>query len=522
MIVKDEAELLPACLRAVHGLWDELCVVDTGSSDDSVAMITAAGGRAIHRPWDGDFSAARNAGLEQATGDWILFLDADEMVSPELAAQIKALLDDRAAGAATVVMRNLLPHGHRRDTAMLRLFRRHPAVRFTHPIHEDVTAAVARQLALDGRRLRHLPGVVEHLGYVRARATARHKKARDMDLLTRCLERDPGDVYSWFKLLELARFWDDRPLWSEAAAAARGAIDRAGPLALAGRPFGGELIALCADGLHPGDARGALVFTAQWIDLIDPSAPLRLRRGELRELTGDAPGAASDFQACLALADRTPDRQLATVRPLMGLARLALAAGDVAAADGRAREALRFGPRDPEALLLVALLARARGGEAGARALAAALRAEQGDSVELHEALGEAALLGGQPGQAVTELSLAAGDPPAGRAACRLAQALLAAGELEASHRLSTALSAALPEAALGVLVCDLLAGRDSDLVLEVEEEVAARALRSWVDVLRGAGPPVMLERFRRALPAIAPFFPWLPVYVARSPDPIR
>ena len=212
-------------------------------------------------------------------------------------------------------MRNLLPHGHRRDTPVLRLFRADPAIRFSFPIHEDVTAAVARHLRSTGLGLRHLGGVVEHLGYVRSRAVARDKKRRDMDLLMRCLERDPGDLYSWFKLLELARFWDDRPLWGEAAAQALRALDGAGPLALAGQPFGGELVALIADGLHADHPTAALGVIAAWADLVDPSAALFLRRGELRELAGQGDAAAADFHRCLELAPGTADVQLVTVRP---------------------------------------------------------------------------------------------------------------------------------------------------------------------------------------------------------------
>jgi tetratricopeptide (TPR) repeat protein len=514
MIVRDEAELLPRCLAAVRGLWTELRVVDTGSCDRSVAIVEAEGGRVIHRAWDNDFSAARNAGLEGASGDWIFYLDADEIASAELVAQVGALLADPEAGAATVVMRNLLPHGHRRDTSVLRLFRNHPEVRFSFPIHEDVSAAVQARLAVEGRRLRHLSGAVEHLGYVRERAAARRKKERDSALLLACLERDRADLYSWFKLLELARFWSDRALWGEAAAPALRALEAAGPLALAGKLFGGELVVLCADGLFPGDAAGTLRLIDRWADRVDPSAALLLRRGELSELTGASIAAAADFTRCCELGAVTADQQLTTVRPLMGLARLALSVGDNREAWRRVEQALAHGPRDPEALLLAVLLCRARGGEPGERDFADAHRAAHGDCAELHQALGEAALAARRPAAAVVELERAAGQPPHGRIALRLAQALLAAGDVEGTRRLCAALTPGLPEAALGILMCDLVTGLDSDLTLDIDDETANRALRSWADLLRGSAPPVMLESLRRAAPALVEVFPWLPSYL--------
>lgn len=513
LIVRNEAELLPRFLAAAAGLWDDLCVIDTGSRDSTVAILEAAGARVFHRAWDDDFSAARNAGLDRASGDWVLFLDADEMASPELRPQVRALLDDDAAGAATLTMRNLLPHGHRRDTPMLRLFRNDPAIRFSYPIHEDVTAAVTRYLGRTGRKLRRLGAVVEHLGYVRERAQSREKKSRDLNLLMRCIERDPADFYSWFKLLELARFWRDRALWSEAALSGRRALEAAGPLALGDKPYGGEMIVLIADGLHAGDARAALSFIAGWADLVPPSAALFLRRAELHEVAGDAAAAASDFSRCRDLEAETADLQLATVRPLMGLGRLAIAAGDVALAARRVDEALAGNPRDPEALLLAVFIARARGGAAAVGELTARLRAQHGDSGELREALGEAALLAGLGDEAVAELRQVAGDPPEGRVALRLAQALLAAGALDDAASLAASLVPSLPEAGLGILVCNLCRGRDSDLHLDVEPALADQALRSWVDVLK-VGRPEHLATFLHHVPAIEQTFPWLPAYL--------
>lgn len=77
MIVKDEEEWLAQCLESVQGAVDEIIVVDTGSSDRSNDIARQYGARIVPYVWCDDFAAARNAGLEQATGEWILFLDAD-------------------------------------------------------------------------------------------------------------------------------------------------------------------------------------------------------------------------------------------------------------------------------------------------------------------------------------------------------------------------------------------------------------------------------------------------------------
>jgi tetratricopeptide (TPR) repeat protein len=515
MIVRDEAELLPRFLDHARGLWDELVVVDTGSKDGTVSILEQAGARVLHRPWADDFAAARNAGLAEARGDWILYLDADEMVSPALVVSARALLDDQTAGAATVLMRNPMPHGHQRRARLLRMFRSDPAIRFHHAIHEEVETAVRAALARTGQRRAALAGDVLHLGYVRGRAAARNKKERDLQLLQRCVAEDAADFYSWFKMLELARFWSDGVLAAETAAACHQALAQAGAKALAGQPFAGELCALVARSLHPWDPAAALGLLERWAPRVPPSAALTLARGELRERLGQPERAAAEFRACLALGEVTSDEQQATVRPRMGLCRLAMAAGDLPAAQVEAEAALAQAPCDPEALLAAIVIARARGGEAAVSELSAAHRARLGPSLELDEALGDEALLAGRPEEAARHLRRAAGDPPEGPAALRLAQALLADGQVDPARELALALLSGLPEAGLGVLLCDLVSDRDTALELDLEPAAASAAFRSWVDALF-CGPHHELRAcLERNVAAVAPLFPWLPGHLA-------
>src|SRR3712207_5969033 len=80
MIVKDEEHNLPDCLGPVAGLFDELVVVDTGSSDRTKEVAAALGARVFDFPWCDSFAAARNESLRHATGDWVFWLDADDRI----------------------------------------------------------------------------------------------------------------------------------------------------------------------------------------------------------------------------------------------------------------------------------------------------------------------------------------------------------------------------------------------------------------------------------------------------------
>jgi glycosyltransferase involved in cell wall biosynthesis len=80
MIVRDEETQIGKALESVKDIVDEIIVVDTGSSDRTREIIREFGGKVIETKWEHDFSKAKNVALEQATGDYILFMDADEFI----------------------------------------------------------------------------------------------------------------------------------------------------------------------------------------------------------------------------------------------------------------------------------------------------------------------------------------------------------------------------------------------------------------------------------------------------------
>jgi tetratricopeptide (TPR) repeat protein len=193
MIVKDEAETLPGVLADAGAFCDELIVADTGSSDGTREIAAAAGAKVIEVPWTDDFAAARNASLDACTGDWILWLDADDRVSPsaqEAFARVLAELDDDLDAVVT-------PYHYAFDASnehctftisRERILRRAAGLRWTGAVHEvvDVTAV----------RTREEPAlVVQHR---RTEAQAARNTGRNLRILERLYasgDRSPRTLY---------------------------------------------------------------------------------------------------------------------------------------------------------------------------------------------------------------------------------------------------------------------------------------------------------------------------------------
>jgi glycosyltransferase involved in cell wall biosynthesis len=149
IITFNEERILARTLASVR-FADEVIVVDSGSSDRTVEIAESMGARVITRGWPG-FAAQKNFAIQQCTGDWILSLDADEELSPELATQMRILLPSNPpADAYFLKRRNLflnrwIKHGGYYPDAKLRLFRRSTAnfsilPRFDdRPVHETIS-----------------------------------------------------------------------------------------------------------------------------------------------------------------------------------------------------------------------------------------------------------------------------------------------------------------------------------------------------------------------------------------------
>ena len=104
VITKNEEKNIGKWLQEMSAIADEMIVVDTGSTDNTVNMAKRAGAKVYHFKWINDFAAAKNHAIEQATGDWILFLDADEYFSDETKHNVRNLLKEHQAKILIILM----------------------------------------------------------------------------------------------------------------------------------------------------------------------------------------------------------------------------------------------------------------------------------------------------------------------------------------------------------------------------------------------------------------------------------
>lgn len=146
IIAKNEEESIGGCLKTVR--WaNEILVVDTGSIDKTLEIVKKHGARIIKYTSKGNYSDWRNKGLKEAKGEWILYIDADERVTPELKKEIQAEINYRPLNvdhfnAYAIPRRNFIfgkemKYGGWSPDYVKRLFKRSELEKWTGELHEE-------------------------------------------------------------------------------------------------------------------------------------------------------------------------------------------------------------------------------------------------------------------------------------------------------------------------------------------------------------------------------------------------
>ena len=199
LIVKNESLLLSRCLESLCSFVDEIIVVDTGSTDNTIEIAHSHGAQVKYFTWIDDFSAARNESLRHARGDWILYIDADEVIDSGNAGKIRREITQKDIMGATV--RQCIPQQAENIVTAFyieycRLFRHHPAIRFEGAIHEQILPSIER---IGGKVLR-TDIVIHHWAYAATEDKKRCRAERNLRYLLAEVKRVPDDPFVHFNL----------------------------------------------------------------------------------------------------------------------------------------------------------------------------------------------------------------------------------------------------------------------------------------------------------------------------------
>lgn len=233
VIVRNEEQNLPRWLSSMRVFADEMIVVDTGSTDATVEIARAGGAAVYYFDWINDFAAAKNFALDCASGDWVVFTDADEYFTDESAPRVRPLVEghdaeERIDGFIVRLVNIDMETGALLGTTaqVQRIFRRLPHLRFVGSIHEHVEN-------LSGDRARTMlyaeELVLYHTGY--SPQIMRQKSERDLELLLARRASGHRDKMDAYHLMDCYYTLED---YEKAAAYAWEAM------ALPEQPVGGE------------------------------------------------------------------------------------------------------------------------------------------------------------------------------------------------------------------------------------------------------------------------------------------
>jgi len=285
LIVKNEMAFLDGCLRSVRDLVDQVVIVDTGSTDGTAERARTAADVFAAVEFTGDFSVARNAALERADGEWILFLDADERLPAtqhDLLRQHLSTVDSGVLG--TRLMRyNFFATGGFYTGRELKVFRNRAGLRYRRPINESVAASIQEL----GGEVASAPVVMNHFGHCRSVSARDAKAHRYIASMTEHLEQQPNDAVVLGYLGLIARIFGE---FDKALDRSARAVDADATSATVWF-FRGHVLR------SVGDDRGALEAYERGATLAPGHAGLRNMIGVQLLALKDTNGAAGSFDA---------------------------------------------------------------------------------------------------------------------------------------------------------------------------------------------------------------------------------
>jgi glycosyltransferase involved in cell wall biosynthesis len=191
LIVKNEADNIGRCLDSLKNISNEIIVVDTGSTDNTKEIALKYSAKVFDYQWDNNFSNAKNYALEKTTGDWIIFLDADEYFGPNtqkhLHKVIKHINPNKIFDAILCKIINIEVQLGRviSENPTIRIFRGKTGIRYEGAIHEE---PLKRGKTLKAANITDVSLIIYHTGY--SIAVLPEKIQRNLNILEKEIENN--------------------------------------------------------------------------------------------------------------------------------------------------------------------------------------------------------------------------------------------------------------------------------------------------------------------------------------------
>ncbi|MDQ7817357.1 MAG: glycosyltransferase [Melioribacteraceae bacterium] len=180
MIVKNEEKHLRGCLESVKNIVDEIVIVDTGSTDNTLKIAEEFGAKLFHFNWINDFSAARNYALRNSSGRWILYLDADERLSPESINELSEIIKKEEKTGYNCTVKSIdSENGRDNQMFYVRLFAGSKDIYFSGVVHEQILPSLVE----NGYQIKGSLIKIDHIGYNIDNAGKKEKAKRNLELL---------------------------------------------------------------------------------------------------------------------------------------------------------------------------------------------------------------------------------------------------------------------------------------------------------------------------------------------------
>ena len=213
IIVKDEEDFVEQCLNSVKDFVDEIIIVDTGSTDKTKEIAKKFTDKVFQHEWPDDFSKARNISLKYATKEWILVLDADEIIAEEDLKKIRELIEDKDVDGCIFTQRNYTNNSSwinwvkckedkytkgfngYRASKLVRLFRNNKEFEFRNKVHELVEYSIKEK----GGELKETDIQIHHYAESKPKEKRLATAKKYFELGEEIIKENPNDARAYYQ-----------------------------------------------------------------------------------------------------------------------------------------------------------------------------------------------------------------------------------------------------------------------------------------------------------------------------------